>query len=91
MHTCVIITSCLKLDTCILLYQNIVDSKITEERYANLPFMSFLPSPPSQKRVSFFFPSSSHKGNSCIKSNKIISNGNDTISISEKDLKRLSR
>ena len=68
-----------------------MDSKITEERYANLPFMSFLPSPPSQKRVSFYFPSSSQKGSGSIKSNKSINIGNNTISISEKDLKRLSR
>lgn len=72
-----------------------MDSKITEERYANLPFMSFLPTPPSQKRVSFYSSSNAGQNGNNNNSNSMTSNKsnniNGTISISEKDLKRLSR
>ena len=73
-----------------------MDSKITEERYANLPFMSFLSTPPSQKRVSFYSSSNGgQNGSNNNNSNSMTSNKsnniNGTISISEKDLKRLSR
>lgn len=58
--------------------------------------MSFLPTPPSQKRVSFYSSSNGgQNGNSNNNNNSMTSNNsnniNGTISISEKDLKRLSR
>lgn len=57
--------------------------------------MSFLPTPPSQKRVSFYSSSNGGNYNGNNNSNSMTSNRSNnvdgTISISEKDLKRLSR
>ena len=57
--------------------------------------MSFLPTPPSQKRVSFYSSSNGGQNGNSNNNNSMTSNNsnniNGTISISEKDLKRLSR